>query len=108
MNDTQNSFGMDIDGCKSDGDICMSDRLVPLRGTCSSLGQMKMEPDENWAPSNEYQEVLSHNVLGKESLANVKVLSYKHKPQCQDRTQNELKVLYSCNKDGAPKMRPKP
>merc|ERR1719199_472892 len=92
---------------KSDADVCMSDRLVPSRGTCGSVGQMKLEPNENWAPRNEYQEVLSQNVLGKESLANVKVLSYRHKPQRQEPKQNDLKVLYSCNKDGAPKQRPK-
>jgi cell division cycle protein 20 (cofactor of APC complex) len=68
---------------------------------------MKLERDENWAPQNEYHEVLSQNVLGKESLSSVKVLSYKHKPQRQEPNQNELKVLYSCNKDGAAKMRPK-
>jgi cell division cycle protein 20 (cofactor of APC complex) len=68
---------------------------------------MKLDRDENWAPRNEYHEVLSQNVLGKESLSNVKVLSYKHKPQRQDANHNELKVLYSCNKDGAGKLRPK-
>lgn len=96
-----------MEECRPDTDTCMSDRLVPSRGSCGSLGQMKLEPDENWAPRNEYQEVLSQNVLGKESLSNVKVLSYKHKPQRQEAKQNELKVLYSCNKDGAPKLRPK-
>merc|ERR1719199_442869 len=93
--------------CESDADICMSDRLVPSRGTCRAVGQMKLERDENWAPTNEYQEVLSQNVLGKESLANVKVLSYKHKPKQQEPMQNELKVLFSSNKDGAPKTKPK-
>lgn len=68
---------------------------------------MKLDRDENWAPTNEYQEVLSQNVLGKESLANIKVLSYKHKPKQPEPMQNELKVLYSCNRDGAPKTRPK-
>jgi len=68
---------------------------------------MKLERDENWAPRNEYHEVLSQNVLGGESLANVKVLSYKHKPQRQEPRQNELKVLYSSNKDGAQKQKPK-
>lgn len=105
MNDAQNSFCMDVDSCKGD-DVCMSDRLVPLRGTCCSLGQMKMEPDENWEPKNEYQEVLSHNVLGKESLSNVKVLSYKHKPQCQQPLQNDLQVLYSSNRDTVSKHKP--
>lgn len=66
-----------------------------------------MERDENWAPQNEYHEVLSQNVLGEESLANVKVLSYRHKPQRQEANQNELKVLYSSNKDGAQKVKPK-
>lgn len=68
---------------------------------------MKLERDENWAPRNEYHEVLSQNVLDKECLANVKVLSYKHKPQRQVADQNELKVLYSCNKDGTQKAKPK-
>jgi len=61
---------------------------------------------ENWAPKNEYHEVLSHNVLGKESLANVKVLSYKHKPQCQQPAQNDLQVLFSSNRDGTVKQKP--
>jgi cell division cycle protein 20 (cofactor of APC complex) len=68
---------------------------------------MKLERDENWAPQNGYHEVLSQNVLGKESFSSVKVLSYKHKPQRQEPNQNELKVLYSCNRDGATKLRPK-
>lgn len=92
---------------KPDADVCMSDRLVPSRGTCGGVGQMKLERDENWAPRNEYHEVLSKNVLGEESLANVKVLSYQHKPQRQDPHQNDLKVLYSSNKDGAVKQKPK-
>merc|ERR1719183_3475263 len=96
-----------MDECRTDADVCMSDRLVPSRGTCGSVGQMKLERDENWAPQNEYHEVLSQNVLGKESLSSVKVLSYKHKPQRQEPNQNELKVLYSCNKDGAAKQKPK-
>jgi len=66
---------------------------------------MKMERDENWAPRNEYHEVLSQNVLGKESLHNVKVLSYKHKPPQQQTGHNELKVLYSCNRDGTAKLK---
>jgi len=88
-------------------DVCMSDRLVPSRGTCSTMSQMKLQRDENWAPQNEYHEVLSQNVLGGESLAGLKVLSYKHKPQRQEANKNELKVLYSCNKDGAQKLKPK-
>jgi len=66
-----------------------------------------LDRDENWAPRNEYHDVLSQNVLGHESLANVKILSYKHKPQKKEVHQNDLKVLYSSNKDGAAKMRPK-
>jgi len=92
---------------RSDADVCMSDRLIPSRSSCESVGLLKLERDENWAPRNEYHEVLSQNVLGKESLSNVKVLSYKHKPKKQDPTQNDLKVLYSCNRDGAQKLRPK-
>lgn len=86
-------------------DVCMSDRLVPSRGSCGAVGQMKLERDENWAPSNGYQEVLSQNVL-KESLANVKVLSYQNRPERQKTGHNELKVLYSCNRDGGAKPRP--
>jgi cell division cycle protein 20 (cofactor of APC complex) len=89
------------------GDVCMSDRFVPSRGTCRAVGQMKLERDENWAPKNEAHEVLSQNVLGKESLNNIKVLSYKHKPQRQEPHQNELAVLYSCNREGGAKQRPK-
>lgn len=92
---------------RPDEDVCMADRLVPSRDTCGTHSQMKMERDENWAPQNDYHDVLSQNVLGKESLNNVKVLSYRHKPQKQEPHQNELKVLYSCNKDGAPRLRPK-
>jgi len=97
------SFGMDVD---SGPDGCTSDRLIPSRGTCGSVGQMKLDRDENWAPRNEYHEVLSQNVLGRDSLANEKVLSYKHKPQRQESAQNDLKVLYSCNREGAPKPKP--
>ena len=62
------------------GDVCMSDRLIPSRGTCSEVQQLKLQRDENWAPQNDYHEVLSQNVLGKEALSNVKILSYQHKP----------------------------
>jgi len=88
-----------------DDDVCMSDRLVPSRGTCSSTGHLKLERDENWAPRNEYHEVLSKNVLGKESLSNAKVLSYRHKPARQEAGQNEFKVLFSNSRDGAAKPR---
>lgn len=101
MGDEPASFGRDG---RSDSDVCMSDRLVPLRGTCSSMGQMKLR-DENWAPQNAYHEVLSHNMLGKESLADVKVLTYKQKPQCQQPAQNDLQVLYSSNRTAAQKRR---
>eukprot|EP00933_Yihiella_yeosuensis_P023779 TRINITY_DN18496_c0_g1_i1.p1 TRINITY_DN18496_c0_g1~~TRINITY_DN18496_c0_g1_i1.p1 ORF type:complete len:457 (-),score=69.10 TRINITY_DN18496_c0_g1_i1:849-2219(-) len=88
-------------------DVCMSDRLVPSRGTCcSEVGNLKLERDENWAPQNNYHEVLSQNVLGKESLSNVKVLSYQHKPKFQDPMKNELQVIYSCNRDAATKLKP--
>jgi len=95
-----------LEDCKQHDDVCMSDRLVPSRGTCRPLGQLKLEDDENWAPQNEYQEVLSKNVLGNSSLANVKVLSYKHKPQRQDASQNQLAVLYSSNREHAAKPKP--
>ena len=78
----------------------MSDRLIPSRGSCSEVRQLKLERDENWAPQNEYHEVLSQNVLGKEALSNVKILSYQHKPMKQEPSLNELKVLYSSNRDG--------
>jgi len=104
--ETNTPVNFPMEESKRDAHV-ISDRLVPSRGSCGSIGQMKLERDENWAPRNEYQEVLSQNVLGKESLANVKILSYKHKPNPQEPIQNELKVLYSSNKDGAPKQRPK-
>ena len=56
--------------------------------------------------SNDYHEVLSQNVLGKEALSNVKILSYQHKPVRQDPHLNELKVLYSSNRDGKTTARP--
>jgi len=95
------------DARPSDGDVCMSDRLVPSRGTCSRVAQLKLEKDENWAPSNEYHELLWQNVLGTESLSSSKVLSYRHKPECKDRGIDEHQVLrtISCN-GGA--IRPKP
>lgn len=106
MKDSQPSFGMDVDCDMGDDEACMSDRLVPLRRTCSSVGQMIMGPDDNWKPQNENQDALSHNVLGKESLANTKVLSYKHKPQCQQPLHNDLQVLYSSNRDTTSKPKP--
>lgn len=87
-------------------DVCMSDRLIPSRGTCNEVRQMKLERDENWAPQNGYHEVLSQNVLGKEALSNVKILSYQHKPLRQDPHLNELKVLYSSSRDGKATSRP--
>eukprot|EP00490_Sorites_sp_Unknown_P012335 CAMPEP_0114641488 /NCGR_PEP_ID=MMETSP0191-20121206/2285_1 /TAXON_ID=126664 /ORGANISM="Sorites sp." /LENGTH=429 /DNA_ID=CAMNT_0001853535 /DNA_START=30 /DNA_END=1319 /DNA_ORIENTATION=- len=88
------------------GDVCMSDRLIPSRGTCSEVQQLKFERDENWAPQNDYHEVLSQNVLGKEALSNVKILSYQHKPVRQDPHLSELKVLYSSNREGKAAARP--
>lgn len=83
----------------------MSDRLVPSRGTCSAAAQLKLERDENWAPQNEYQEVLSQNVLGKECLSNTKVLSYRHKPPRQEKGRDDLKVLYTGCRDAYSKPR---
>mmetsp|Transcript_41467 Transcript_41467/g.96872 ORF Transcript_41467/g.96872 Transcript_41467/m.96872 type:complete len:438 (-) Transcript_41467:183-1496(-) len=91
--------GSSVSG-RAPGDVCMSDRLIPSRGSCSEVRQLKLERDENWAPQNEYHEVLSQNVLGKEALSNVKILSYQHKPMKQEPSLNELKVLYSSNRDG--------
>jgi len=101
------NMNLPMEDNKADTDICMSDRLIPSRGTCGSVGQMKLERDDNWAPQNEYHEVLSSNVLGSENLSNIKVLSYKHKPKQQETSQNELKVLYSCNKENSQKVKPK-
>mmetsp|Transcript_4514 Transcript_4514/g.9192 ORF Transcript_4514/g.9192 Transcript_4514/m.9192 type:complete len:434 (+) Transcript_4514:92-1393(+) len=92
-----------LEDTRQNGDVCMSDRLVPSRGTCRPVGSLMLEDNENWAPQNEYQEVLSKNVLGRESLAGVKVLSYMHKPQRQEPNQNDLRVLYSCNREAAAK-----
>jgi len=83
----------------------MSDRLIPSRGTCGDVSQLKLGKDENWAPQNDYHEVLSQNVLGKESLSNVKVLSYQHKPKRQDPALNELSVLYNSNRNTATKTK---
>eukprot|EP00438_Fugacium_kawagutii_P010753 Skav218269 [mRNA] locus=scaffold2035:278950:280242:+ [translate_table: standard] len=94
------------DGSNGSRDVCMSDRLIPSRGTCSEVQQLKLERDENWAPQNDYHEVLSQNVLGKEALSNVKILSYQHKPARQDPHLSELKVLYSSNRDGKAAARP--
>eukprot|EP00930_Biecheleria_cincta_P058032 TRINITY_DN43895_c0_g1_i1.p1 TRINITY_DN43895_c0_g1~~TRINITY_DN43895_c0_g1_i1.p1 ORF type:complete len:473 (-),score=70.23 TRINITY_DN43895_c0_g1_i1:501-1871(-) len=87
-------------------DVCMSDRLIPSRGTCCESSQLKLEKDENWAPRNEYHEVLSQNVLGKECLSNLKVLSYQHKPARQAPAMNRLNVLYSSNQSNAAKTKP--
>merc|ERR1719388_332609 len=81
-------------------DVHVSDRFVPSRGTARA-GSRKLERDENKPPANGYEEVLSWNVLGEESIKDVKILSYKHKPTRQQRGQSELKVLYSCNREGA-------
>lgn len=81
----------------------MADRLIPSRAA-RPAGHLRLR-DENWAPQNGYQEVLSQNVLGKEAM-DVKVLCYKHKPQRRESVQNELRVLYSCNRDSA--VGPKP
>eukprot|EP00928_Gymnodinium_smaydae_P045524 TRINITY_DN30341_c0_g1_i1.p1 TRINITY_DN30341_c0_g1~~TRINITY_DN30341_c0_g1_i1.p1 ORF type:complete len:463 (-),score=57.82 TRINITY_DN30341_c0_g1_i1:259-1581(-) len=104
-NDAAASLGLPIEEVKQDPDVCMSDRLIPCRGTCGQVSQMMLQRDENWAPQNDYHDVLSQNVLGAESLANVKILSYKHKPVIQKPGHNELKVLYSVNKDGAARQR---
>merc|ERR1719281_1519702 len=98
-------MSLPMDSKLDDCDVCMSDRLIPSRSSCEKVNALKLERDENWAPRNEYHEVLSQNVLGKESLSNVKVLSYKNKPSQQQTGHNELKVLYSCNRDGAAKLR---
>eukprot|EP00927_Polykrikos_kofoidii_P013714 TRINITY_DN15960_c0_g1_i1.p1 TRINITY_DN15960_c0_g1~~TRINITY_DN15960_c0_g1_i1.p1 ORF type:complete len:457 (+),score=65.68 TRINITY_DN15960_c0_g1_i1:59-1372(+) len=88
-----------LDELRPDADVCMSDRLVPSRGTCdgSHVAHMKLDRHENWAPKNEYHEVLSQNVFGNTASGNVKVLSYKHKPLRQQTGVNELEVLYSEN-----------
>jgi cell division cycle protein 20 (cofactor of APC complex) len=69
---------------------------------------MKLQRDENWAPRNDYHEILSKNVLSTESLTDCKVLSYKHKPPQQQTGHNELRVLYSLNKDSVSKQRLRP
>jgi len=80
----------------------MSDRFIPSRSsTCSSVGHLKLEHDENWAPRNEYQAALSQNVLGEAGLEMCKVLSYQHKHQRQDPAQSQLQVLYSSGREGA-------
>eukprot|EP00933_Yihiella_yeosuensis_P049382 TRINITY_DN4622_c0_g1_i1.p1 TRINITY_DN4622_c0_g1~~TRINITY_DN4622_c0_g1_i1.p1 ORF type:complete len:537 (+),score=88.64 TRINITY_DN4622_c0_g1_i1:78-1613(+) len=97
------NLGLSTLQANSSTDVCMSERLIPSRGTCNEVSKAKLTSgdEENWAPKNEYQEVLSQNVLGKESLANTKVLSYQHKPKRQDPAANEYAVLYSSNRDSA-------
>lgn len=89
---------------ENERDALMSDRLVPSRDTCGSVAHLRLQRDENWAPTNDFQEVLSQNVLGRE-LTNVRVLSYKNKPARQDPGQSELKVLFSHNRDGGARPR---
>jgi len=93
---------------RSDSTSCSSDRLVPLRGTCQRVNQMKLDRDEKWMPQNEYQHVLSQNVLGKECLDNLKVLRYKQTPLQQQSTENELRILYSAKQNGSEKQRFRP
>jgi len=102
--DTTMSF-LPMEETRGDSDVCMSDRLIPSRDTCGHISRMKLKGDENWAPRNDYHQVLSQNVLGKECLSDVKVLSYKHKPAQQKTGHNELKVLYSSNRDNAEKLK---
>lgn len=99
---------LQLDDNKPNVDVCMSDRFIPSRGTCGAVGQLKFKKDENWAPRNEYHEVLSQNVLGKESLSSTKVLSYKHKFRRQDPTQNELQLLHTYNRNDAARQKSKP
>jgi cell division cycle protein 20 (cofactor of APC complex) len=108
MMDASDPMGLHWEDCRpvrldSNDDVFMSDRLIPSRGgTCcgGGVGQLRLERDENWAPRNEYDEVLSHNVLGKETL-NSKVLNYRHKPVRQDAFQNNLRVRHpSSSREG--------
>uniref|UniRef100_A0A7S4QW40 CDC20/Fizzy WD40 domain-containing protein n=1 Tax=Alexandrium monilatum TaxID=311494 RepID=A0A7S4QW40_9DINO len=85
---------LQLDDNRCSSDICMSDRLIPSRGTCGDLGKFKLERDENWAPRNDYHEILSRNVLGPGALADARVLRYSHLPQQrQDSSQSLLQVL---------------
>jgi len=91
-------------GCNMD--VCMSDRLVPSRKTCGTVGQLKMENDENWTPTNEYHDVLSQNILDKESLLDFKVLTFQNRPTKAASAPNELKVLYTANRDAVVRAKP--
>eukprot|EP00929_Paragymnodinium_shiwhaense_P106232 TRINITY_DN7145_c0_g1_i1.p1 TRINITY_DN7145_c0_g1~~TRINITY_DN7145_c0_g1_i1.p1 ORF type:complete len:446 (+),score=69.41 TRINITY_DN7145_c0_g1_i1:71-1408(+) len=98
-----------MEDVRPDADVCMSDRLIPSRGsTCGQVSQMKLENQENWAPRNEYHEVLSQNVLGTECLQNCKVLHFKHRPLQAHNGADDLKVLYSSNRDSAAKQKARP
>lgn len=64
----------------TEADVCMSDRLVPSRGgACEAMGRLRCERNENWAPTNEYQDLLARNMLGLEP-ASARVLNYRGGP----------------------------
>merc|ERR1719359_103121 len=91
-----------VGGVSSDPDVCVSDRLIPSRDTVErNIGRLKLERDENWAPQNQYQEVLSQSVFGKEGLGDNKVLSFKRKVERKsgDSVKDELRVLCSIGPD---------
>eukprot|EP00746_Dinoflagellata_sp_MGD_P002933 gnl/MRDRNA2_/MRDRNA2_105726_c0_seq1.p1 gnl/MRDRNA2_/MRDRNA2_105726_c0~~gnl/MRDRNA2_/MRDRNA2_105726_c0_seq1.p1 ORF type:complete len:429 (-),score=75.80 gnl/MRDRNA2_/MRDRNA2_105726_c0_seq1:259-1545(-) len=93
-----------VGGVSSDPDVCVSDRLIPSRDTVErNIGRLKLERDENWAPQNQYQEVLSQSVFGKEGLGDNKVLSFKRKVErkSNDSVKDELRVLCSIGPDTA-------
>jgi len=86
----------------SDPDVCVSDRLIPSRDTVEkNVGRLKLERDENWAPQNQYQEVLSQSVFGNDCLGDKRVLSFKQKVErkSNEGVKDELRVLCSTPND---------
>jgi len=70
----------EVRGRRPSSEECTSERLIPSRGTCGVVGQLRLGRDENWAPKNEYHEVLSRSVLGAEGLGG-RLLRYGSEPR---------------------------
>lgn len=71
-------------------DVC-HDTDFPSENICG-------RSDENCAPPNDHNSATSEG--------DTKILSYRNKPRQQEPRQNELSVLYTCNRDGACKAKP--
>jgi len=110
MQDAHVLADLQLDNSRPNGtDVCMSDRFVPSRGTLCANARLKLQRDENLAPRNEYHEVLSHNVLGKDALNGSRLLQYRLSMPLQDPTQgSEYRVMSACSREGATKFKQKP